>query len=342
MGVAYIFAGKNMPINVGGQAVIEGVMIRSPQRISTAVRRVNGTILVKNDEYIPFVKRRKSLDIPVLRGAISFFEMLMLGLKTINFSAEVAAKDVEEEPKEKKSKGISESKGFFNLTLILTTIFALGLGILIFFFTPLAITNLFNIQKSAFSFNIVAGIIRVIMFLLYIYLISRFKELRRIFEYHGAEHKSIFAFENGEELTIGNARHYSTKHPRCGTSFLLIVALFAIFTYSISDTIFGIIAGNPPALWERFTIHFMLLPFVAGGSYELLKLSGKTQKHPLTNILIQPGLWLQKITTKEPDDKMLEVALCALSHSIGKEFPGSIVFDGHLESVRVRNESIKD
>ncbi|MBD3170393.1 MAG: DUF1385 domain-containing protein [candidate division Zixibacteria bacterium] len=329
------------PLNVGGQAVIEGVMIRSPQRISTAVRRVNGSILIRNEEYIPFVKKHKRMDIPVVRGAVSFFEMLMLGIKTLNFSAEVAAADAEVEEKG-NSKTQSEKKGMFNIALVFTTIVALGLGIAIFFFTPLLITSLLQIDKAALPFNIVAGIIRMLMFVLYVYIISMFKDFRRIFEYHGAEHKSIYAYEDGKELTIENARRYSTKHPRCGTSFLLIVALFAIFTYSVSDTIFGVIAGRPPLLLERFVIHFMLLPIVAGGSYELLKLSGKTRSHPITAILIMPGLWLQRITTKEPDDKMLEVALCALSASLGEECPQASIYDGNLESVRIKNESASE
>lgn len=328
-----------MSLNVGGQAVIEGVMIRSPERVSTAVRRVNGTILVKNEEYKPLVKRYKFLDLAVVRGAISFFEMLLLGIKTLNFSAEVAARDAEVESKKNPNKPFKESRGF-GAALVLTAILALALGIAIFFFIPLAITTLMNIDKSALPFNIVAGIIRMIMFVLYIYIISRFKDFRRIFEYHGAEHKSIFAYEDGKDLNIANARQYSTKHPRCGTSFILIVALFAIFTYSISDTLFGLVAGRPPVLWERFLIHFTLLPFVAGGSYELLKLSGKTRNNRLTSILIKPGLWLQEITTREPDDDMLEVALCALSHSLGRESPGSVVFDGELQSVRIKNESV--
>ncbi|MBD3234351.1 MAG: DUF1385 domain-containing protein, partial [candidate division Zixibacteria bacterium] len=189
-------------------------------------------------------------------------------------------------------------------------------------------------------FNIVAGIIRMFMFILYVYILSLFKDLRRVFEYHGAEHKSIYAYESKLDLTVENVKPFTTKHPRCGTSFILIVALFAIFTYSISDSIFAIIAERPPVLWERFLVHFSLLPFVAGGSYELLKLSGKTANHPLTSVLIQPGLWLQRITTKEPDDNMLEVAICALKHSLGEKCPQAVIYNGELEPVRIRNESV--
>ena len=330
----------SMSMNVGGQAVIEGVMIRSPERVSTAVRRVNGSILVKDENFRPLVKRYESLDIPVVRGALSFFEMLLLGIKTLNFSAEVAAHDSEEKPSGKTDRPISNSKGFYGLSLVLTALLAVVLGVAVFFFTPLVITSLLGIDRGALPFNFVAGMIRMAMFILYIYALSRFKEFRRIFEYHGAEHKSIFAYELDQDLTVSNARMHSTKHPRCGTSFILIVVLFAILVYSISDTVFAMIVGRPPVLLERFTVHLMLLPLVAGGSYELLKLSSKARHHPIVAALVKPGLILQRITTQEPDDQMLEVALCALSHSVGKPYPGAVIYDGKLESVRIRNESV--
>ncbi len=330
-----------MPFNVGGQAVIEGVMMRSADRVSTAVRRINGSILVKSEEYKPFVKRHLRFDIPIIRGAIAFFEMLLLGIKTLNFSAEVAARDADEAMPGKPRKLKSDSGGLFSFSLILTAIVAMGVGVLIFFFVPIALTSLLKGNDGAFAFNIIAGIIRMAMFVLYIYIISKFKEIKRIFSYHGAEHKSIYAYEAGQELTPENVRIYSTKHPRCGTSFILIVALLAILTYSISDTIFALIANRAPYLLERFIVHFSLLPLVAGGSYELLKLSAKKVDNPLTALLVKPGLWLQMITTQEPDDGMLEVAICALTHSLGGDYPGCVVYDGELKSVRIPNESVR-
>ncbi len=297
-------------LNVGGQAVIEGVMMRSKDRVSTAVRRASGEIEIKSEDFVSYTKRNKILGLPIVRGAVSLVEMLSIGIKTLNFSASVAAEDID------IAEGKETSKKTNNFIMGLTAIVAFALGIGIFFFLPLLFSSLLGVSKEALSFNLVAGVIRVAMFLAYVWAISRFGEFRRVFEYHGAEHKSIFAYENGEDLTAENAKKYTRLHPRCGTSFILIVAILAILTYSISDTIYYLITGYPPALLTRFLIHFALLPIVAGLSYELLKLSGKTRDNALTRFLIQPGLWLQRITTQEPDVSQLEVAIVALRSSL--------------------------
>ncbi|HEX9911678.1 MAG TPA: DUF1385 domain-containing protein [candidate division Zixibacteria bacterium] len=302
--------------HIGGQAVIEGVMMRSSIRVSTAVRKQSGEIVVKNEDYTPLSKRYKLLNIPVIRGVVSFVEMLIIGIKSLNFSADVAVEEIEE--KEGKNKNKSRSKSSRGLMLALAVILALGLGILIFFFLPLFFSSLLRIKREALAFNLVAGIIRVAMFLIYVWAISLFKDFKRIFEYHGAEHKSIYAYEADEDLTFEKVKKFSTRHPRCGTSFILIVAIFAIFIYSISDTIYILIAGTYPPLLKRFLLHFTLLPLVAGGSYELLKLSGKTKDNRITRTLSAPGIWLQKITTKEPDESQLEVAIVALESALGK------------------------
>jgi len=307
-------------LSVGGQAVIEGVMMRSKDRVSTAVRIPSGEILVKTDDYVSLSKKFKMLAWPVLRGVVTFFEMLVIGVRTLNFSADIAVKEVEKEEAQAKGEEYKpKEKTTTNLALIGTVIFALALGIVIFFFTPIAIASLIGIERDAVVFNLVAGGVRVILFLAYVWLISMFGEFRKVFQYHGAEHKSIFAYENGDELTTENVARYTTFHPRCGTSFILIVALFAILIYSISDSIFAIMMGYPPALLTRFGIHFSLLPLVAGGSYELLKLSGKTRDNAVTRFLIQPGLWLQRITTKEPSPEQMEVAIVALESALGIE-----------------------
>jgi uncharacterized protein YqhQ len=303
--------------NIGGQAVIEGVMMRSSKRVSTAVRKQSGQIVVKNEDYVPLSKRYKILNIPILRGVISFVEMLIIGIKSLNFSADVAVEEIEEQ-EGKKRKG-KKGQGSRGLMLGLAVILALGLGILIFFFLPIFFSSLLGIKRQALSFNLVAGVIRVAMFLIYVWAISRFKDFKRIFEYHGAEHKSIYAYEAGEELTFDKVKKFSTKHPRCGTSFILIVAIFAIFIYSISDTVYTLVVGTYPPLLKRFLIHFSLLPLVAGGSYELLKLSGKTRENKITRILSAPGIWLQKITTQEPDESQLEVAIVALESALGNQ-----------------------
>jgi uncharacterized protein YqhQ len=305
--IPYLWVDKN----VGGQAVIEGVMMRSPAKISTSVRQANGEIVTQTEPFISLTKRVKILGSPVIRGMVSFFEMLILGIKTLNYSAEVAA--VSESDTEKVSGPVSKK---MSLSIILAMVFALGVGIGVFFFLPLLLAQLMGVHRTAFGFNIIAGTIRVTLFVVYIKAIANFKDIKRVFAYHGAEHKSIYAFENDLPLTVDNAARFTTLHPRCGTSFLLIVALFAIFVFSISDTVFAVVVGNQPPLLQRFALHFSLLPIIAGISYELLKLSGKTRNNKITKFLIAPGLWLQTITTREPDAGQLEVALTALKSSI--------------------------
>jgi uncharacterized protein YqhQ len=296
--------------NVGGQAVIEGVMMRSPAKISTSVRQTNGEIVTQTEPFISLTKKVKILGWPIIRGMVSFFEMLILGIKTLNYSAEIAAS---EESAGKVDGPVSKK---MSLSIILALVFALGVGIGVFFFLPLLLAQLMGVHRTAFGFNIIAGIIRVTLFIVYIKAIAHFKDIQRVFAYHGAEHKSIYAFENDLPLTVENAAKFTTLHPRCGTSFLLIVALFAIFVFSISDTVFSIIVGHQPPLLQRFALHFSLLPVIAGISYELLKLSGKTRNSKITRFLIAPGLWLQTITTREPDASQLEVAIAALKASI--------------------------
>lgn len=298
---------------VGGQAVIEGVMIRSETHISTAVRRADNSILVKTTAHTPITRRYKFLALPIIRGFISLFEMMWIGISSLNFSAEVAGQDIDRE----EGKDVGEFKKTSSLMLTFSIIFALGMGVLFFFFLPLWIASLFGLGKDALFFNLVAGSVRVTFFLGYVSLLLLFKDFRRIFEYHGAEHKSIWAWEMKDELTAVSAKKYTTLHPRCGTSFILIVALFAILIFAIADTLFQVLTGQPPSLLVRFALHFSLLPIVSGGSYELLKLSGKTRDNKLTKILIKPGLWLQLITTREPSLDQLEVAIVAVKASLG-------------------------
>jgi uncharacterized protein YqhQ len=301
-------------IHVGGQAVIEGVMMRSPHRVSTAVRKPDGEIVVKNQEFISYTKRYKLLGWPLIRGFVSFVEMLVIGIKTLNYSAEVA---MEEEDKSKAKK--SDSGFLRRVYLALTFIVAMALGIGIFFFLPLWFSDALGVQKEALAFNLVAGVVRVTLFILYVWAISQFGEFKRVFQYHGAEHKSIYTFESGQELVVENVKNFSTKHPRCGTSFILIVVVFAILFYSLSDTVYYLITGMPPTLLRRFAIHFCLLPLVAGVGYELLKLSGRTQSNKVVRFLSAPGLWIQNITTNEPSEDQMEVALVALKSALSKE-----------------------
>ncbi len=304
--------------NVGGQAVIEGVMMRSIDRVATAVRIPSGEILIKSEEYQALAQRYRLLNMPILRGAVAFVEMLIIGIKTLNFSADVAVREAEKEEAQKKGESFEDTKKHRSSLMVgLTALAALAFGILIFFFLPLAISTLFNVDKNAVSFNLIAGGVRITIFLFYVWGISFFKDFQRVFEYHGAEHKAIFTYEMKSDLTPENARTFSRFHPRCGTSFILIVALFAIIIYAFSDTLYAVITGQPPSLLTRFALHFSLLPLVAGSSYELLKFSARKRDNRIVNALIQPGLWLQRITTKEPNLEQLEVALVALESALG-------------------------
>ncbi len=298
--------------NVGGQAVIEGVMMRSPEKVSTSVRLPDGRIITKTEPFISLTRRKKLLGKAVIRGIVSFFEMLILGIKTLNYSAEIAA-TAEDGPVTEK---VNSQSGNFNLAIIVTVTISLGLGMAIFFFLPILITQLLSINREALGFNLMAGCIRLAIFLAYVWILSCFSSFNRIFQYHGAEHKSIFAFEADLPLAVESTHGFTTYHPRCGTSFILIVAMLAILTYSVSDTVFAAVFGHPPGVLQRFTTHLLFLPIVAGTSFELLKLSGKTRNNPITRILIAPGLWLQQITTNEPSDEQVEVALTALKSSI--------------------------
>ena len=303
-------------MNVGGQAVIEGVMMRSPQVIATAVRLPDGSIQVKRQEYIPLIKRFRMLNIPIVRGAINFFEMLIIGFDTLNWSADI---QMEYEDR-KEGKTVSKRTRLKNILVLGgTMVVAFALALMIFFALPIYIATLLGLTRGAMLFNVVAGTIRIILFLTYVYVVARIPDMRRIFRYHGAEHKSIFAFETTGELTIDTARGKSRFHPRCGTSFLLIVALFSIFLYGISDSLFPVIMGHMQSFGERLLTHLMLLPLVGGISYEVLKLSGRFRTHPVVRFLIAPGMWLQTLTTGEPDDDMLEVALCALKSALDQK-----------------------
>jgi uncharacterized protein YqhQ len=321
---------------VGGQAVIEGVMIRSPERIATAVRGQDGRIVVRWYNYKSLAKRKRWLDIPVVRGAISFFEMLILGIGSLNFSAEVATRE-DQGPMTKdhvqvpeKSDPVTEgarTPAGMTPTIIVTTVVGLGIGIFFFLFIPLWIVRVLGFQKGALGFNLMAGLIRMTMFVGYVWVLSFFRDFRRLFEYHGAEHMSIFAYENGEELTLENVRKYQTFHPRCGTSFLFIVALSAILVYSVSDSIYQLIAGAPPPLLNRFLVHFALLPFVAGSSFELLRASARHTHRVWWRVLASPGLWIQRITTRTPDPSQLEVARVAIWSSLGMPLPDTVTVE---------------
>jgi uncharacterized protein YqhQ len=314
----------NKPMQVGGQAVIEGVMMRAPGSVATAVRRANGQIIVNQQKYNSVTEKFKWLNIPVLRGAVGLIDMMYLGIKTLNFSAEIAMLDVEAEKaknngniKEENSKKKPKNKS--NLALAGTLIIALTLGIGIFFVIPLYLTSkVFAIEQTAVTFNLVAGTIRITILLVYMLVISLMKDVQQLFRYHGAEHKSVFAFELKAPLIPDTVKKYSRFHPRCGTSFLLIVVFIAILSYSLLDILLLKLLGSLTLLIRLLT-HLPFIPIVGGLAYEVIKYSAKHGTTWWGKILITPGLWLQKITTKEPDISQIEVALVALRCALGQE-----------------------
>lgn len=312
---------------VGGQAVIEGVMMRSPKRIATAIRRANGHIEVMIQEYSSLIQRRKILNIPIIRGAITLIEVMILGIKTLQWSADKAIEDeTEKEIKEgkrkasnQKNKGMSTASAVFSITL------ALVIGIAAFFVLPLYLTTaVFNIEKQALAFNLVAGTFRIVFFLLYVWGISFIKDVKRLFQYHGSEHKTIFAFEDKIVLSPESVQKYTTHHPRCGTSFLMIVMLISLIFFAILDTLVMIVYGDITFVIRLLT-HLPLIPVVGGISYEALKASANNTDNPLVRLLIAPGLGLQRITTSQPDDRQVEVAIVALEAALGEDYKEELV-----------------
>lgn len=311
---------------VGGQAVIEGVMMRSPKRIATAIRRANGEIQIKTQEFESFIQRKKIFNIPIIRGAITLIEVMILGIKTLQWSADKAMEDMEEEDR-KKGKKVKEKKkkGMSNLGAVITVTFALILGISLFFILPLYLTTeIFNIEREALLFNFVSGAIRIIFFLTYVWGISFMKDVKRLFQYHGSEHKSIYAFESKVFLSPENAQKFTTFHPRCGTSFLVMVMLISLLFFAFLDTIIMYFYGDIN-LFIRLITHIPFIPIVGGLGYEAIKASAKRVDSALVKILIAPGLWLQRITTNNPDLEQLEVAITALKAALGEEYKHELV-----------------
>ncbi|MGD0036669.1 MAG: DUF1385 domain-containing protein [Bacteroidota bacterium] len=309
----------NKPMQVGGQAVIEGVMMRAPGSVATAVRRANGQIVVLQQNYKSVTEKYKWLNVPILRGAVGLIDMMYIGIKTLNFSAEIAMLDVE--TKAGKNNSENKTKSQSKLALVATLVFALAFGIAVFFIVPLYLTTkVFAIEQTAMMFNLVAGAIRITILLLYMAGISLMKDIQQLFRYHGAEHKSVFAYELKGILVPGSVTKYSRFHPRCGTSFLLIVAFVAILSFSLLDA-FMLIFLARITLPIRLLTHLPFIPIVGGLAYEIIKFSAKHGTTWWGKTLIAPGLWLQHITTKEPTEPQIEVALVALKCALGQEDP---------------------
>lgn len=280
--------------SVGGQAVIEGVMMRNADLLATAVRKPNGDIVYKKTKISK--SRNKLSTIPFIRGAITLFDSLVLGVKELTFSANQA--EVEEEQLSQKEA-------------VMTTIVSLALGIGLFIVLPSVISS-FLFRDNKIHSNLLEASLRLSFFVLYIFLISFSKDIQRVFQYHGAEHKSIYAYEQHLELTPENAKKFTTLHPRCGTSFLLIVMFIAIIVFTGLDFILPPPTSFVTKLFTKVILRVLFMPLIAGISYELQRYTSNHLDNWLVKLIAAPGMALQRITTKEPDLQQLEVAIVAI------------------------------
>lgn len=356
---------------VGGQAVMEGVMMRTPSAYAIACRRQDGSIITTAEKLPKWSDKYRWLNIPVLRGGATLIQSMALGVKALNFSARIYEEDLKAqeelekaktgelqpvlvegtmneeftkapvkvimpEKEESKAKSMGQSAGAVG-----SIIFALLFNILLFIVAPLVLTNLlfislgwaaapviapdaawyetikayvWKIKLDSFgswiSFNLIDGVIRMVFFIFMIYSMSFLKDIRRVFEYHGAEHKTVFTWEKGLELTPANATTMRRQHPRCGTSFLMVVMLIAIVLFSVI---------NFEAMWLNLVVRIALMPLVAGLSYEVIRYAAKKESGAIFKLMTMPGIWLQNITTQEPDEEQLEVAIKALDESLKLE-----------------------
>lgn len=322
----------NNPLVVGGQAVLEGVMMRAPGRIATAVRRSNGDIVVKKQEYRSLGEKYPVFKLPILRGAVGLIEMMFIGIETLNFSAEVAMQDIEAEEAKKNGKA-KKKEPASKIKLALTVLFSLIIGIGIFFVGPLFVTTkLFNVEQEPFWFNVTAGVIRISILIGYMSAIALMKDVKRLFQYHGAEHKLVFTFEQQAALVPETAVQYTRFHPRCGTSFVLIVMLVAILLFAVFDSLLILWIGKL-SLVTRILTHVPLIPLVGGASYEFIRWSAKRSETGIGKILVSPGLWLQRITTNEPDLAQLEVATVAIKCALGLEEQRPVKYVQHASEL---------
>ena len=300
---------------IGGQAVIEGVMMRGKKMYAMAVRTPDGTLAVEKKDIDDVFSRYKIFKYPIFRGIASFIQSLIIGTKIIMRSTQLAGLEEETEENAEPSKFEKALQKMFGdkltdvliyISVAVSLVFSIGL----FFVLPVFIGSLLRpILPGTWALGIAEGLIRIAIFLLYLFLVSRMKEIKRVFQYHGAEHKTINCFEHGEELTVENVKKYTRLHKRCGTSFLLIVMIISmvVFFFIRTDTI-----------WLRLVSRILLVPFVAGISYEVIRWAGRSDS-PVVKIVSAPGLSLQKITTAEPDGSQIEAAIAAMKGVLEEE-----------------------
>lgn len=306
---------------VGGQAVLEGVMMKSGDNVALAVRKEDGTIALKNSTFVSARKKNKFWNIPLIRGCVNMVEMLRLSFSTLNDSTQMLGLD-EMEAESKFDKWLQDKFGDKLMNVVMTIGMVLGviLSVGIFLILPNLVTMWLNELAidaggplPSFVQNLISGALRILIFIIYLLLVSLMKDIRRTFEYHGAEHKSVACYEAGMELTPENAAKCTRFHPRCGTSFIFVILVISILVTSF-------INWNTWPQWAIIGTKLLMLPVIVGIGFEFLMLAGK-YPNPLTRALSAPGLWMQRITTKEPDASQLEVAIAALKGALPDEFP---------------------
>ncbi|MBQ9116069.1 MAG: DUF1385 domain-containing protein [Clostridia bacterium] len=317
---------------VGGQAVLEGIMMRNGDSYAVGVRRETGEISIAKGEFVSVRKKHKILDLPIIRGSVNMVESMILSFRTLETSAKQFGLEEPEEEPSKLDKWLTEHFGnkIIDVIMVLAMILGVALSLGLFFFLPSLVTKLLDTYLFDGSMgwwkNLIEGVMKIVIFILYLLLTSLMKDIKRTFEYHGAEHKTIFCYEAGEELTPANVMKYKRFHPRCGTSFLFIIIFLNILIFSL-----------PIFTWEnvllRFATKLLTLPLVVGVGYEFLRFTGR---HPniVTKILSYPGLLMQRITTREPDEGQIEVAIHALKAAMPEEFPDFIpqlIYDENSE-----------
>ncbi len=319
---------------VGGQAVLEGVMMKAGDRTVTSCRKEDGSIVVNDATFVSLKKKNKFFNIPLIRGVVGFVESLVLSIKTLNASAEVLGLDEpDEKAKAKREKKIAEGKldpnkkeshAVTNAVMVIATLLGLVLSVVLFMYLPTLaaegidwlFTNPFGVGPLGdIWLAVIEGLMKIIIFIAYLWLVSLMPDIKRTFQYHGAEHKSIACFESGEELTPENARKHRRFHPRCGTSFMFLMILIGIFVGMFVRFILP--DGAPPIVISLVKI--ALLPITMGVGYEILMLAGKFD-NIVTRIISAPGMWVQRITTKEPDDSQLEIAITSIKCALRDEF----------------------
>ncbi len=316
---------KSNYVAVGGQALMEGIMMRGPKGTAVSLRLPDGTIETTMKDFVSVRKKYKFFNIPILRGIVSFVESMIFGYKLIMESAEKTSLDFEEENESKLDKWITEHFGPKMMAVIggISAVLGIGLAFLLFMWLPSFVFDLANDHLANGSLlglrAIFEGLIRVVIFVVYMALVARMKEIRRVYMYHGAEHKTIFCFEHGNELTVENIKKEKRFHPRCGTSFIFVTILLSILVSSVVSVVFPALTQTR-ALW--ILVKVLITPLIMGIGFEFIQLAGK-YPNKFTNLLSAPGLLMQRITTAEPDDKIIEVAIEAMKAALSGEVANS-------------------